>query len=149
MVACLFLHGTYVSILMCSPNNLRLACQFVALIYVRKSQHAFINPAITIILRMGAGGHGVPPLGSSDGRVRYKFASFWNRNHTVRALQRAAKNYHAMLEAERKERAASALRAHSSSMKGIRTQATAPQEKAPSTEKLLRFVKEQVLVDIY
>ncbi|MBA0599725.1 hypothetical protein Gorai_005932 [Gossypium raimondii] len=54
-----------------------------------------------------------------------------------------------MLEAERKERAASALRAHSSSMKGIRTQATAPQEKAPSTEKLLRFVKEQVLVDIY
>ncbi|TYH49558.1 hypothetical protein ES332_D10G145600v1 [Gossypium tomentosum] len=110
---------------------------------VRKSQHAFINPAITIILRMGAGGHGVPPLGSSDGRVRYKFASFWNRNHTVRALQRAAKNYHAMLEAERKERAASALRAHSSSMKGIRTQATAPQEKAPSTEKLLRFVKEQ------
>ncbi|PPD88197.1 hypothetical protein GOBAR_DD14869 [Gossypium barbadense] len=116
---------------------------------VRKSQHAFINPAITIILRMGAGGHGVPPLGSSDGRVRYKFASFWNRNHTVRALQRAAKNYHAMLEAERKERAASALRAHSSSMKGIRTQATAPQEKAPSTEKLLRFVKEQVLVDIY
>ncbi|KAG8481338.1 hypothetical protein CXB51_026280 [Gossypium anomalum] len=116
---------------------------------VRKSQHAFINPAITIILRMGAGGHGVPPLGSSDGRVRYKFASFWNRNHTVRALQRAAKNYHAMLEAERKERAASALRAHSSSMKGIRMQATAPQEKAPSTEKLLRFVKEQVLVDIY
>ncbi|KAK8332863.1 hypothetical protein V6Z12_A10G166600 [Gossypium hirsutum] len=116
---------------------------------VRKSQHAFINPAITIILRMGAGGHGVPPLGSSDGRVRYKFASFWNRNHTVRALQRAAKNYHAMLEAERKERAASALRAHSSSMKGIRTQATAPREKAPSTEKLLRFVKEQVLVDIY
>ncbi|KAK8619427.1 hypothetical protein V6N13_133388 [Hibiscus sabdariffa] len=34
---------------------------------IRKSQHAFINPAITIILRMGAGGHGVPPLGSSDG----------------------------------------------------------------------------------
>ncbi|KAK8982872.1 hypothetical protein V6N11_054857 [Hibiscus sabdariffa] len=69
---------------------------------IRKSQHAFINPAITIILRMGAGGHGVPPLGSSDGRVRYKFASFWNRNHTVRALQRATKNYHAMLEAEKK-----------------------------------------------
>ncbi|BBN70154.1 C2 domain-containing protein / GRAM domain-containing protein [Prunus dulcis] len=30
---------------------------------IRRSQHAFINPAITIILRMGAGGHGVPPLG--------------------------------------------------------------------------------------
>ncbi|XP_016691159.1 BAG-associated GRAM protein 1-like [Gossypium hirsutum] len=27
---------------------------------IRRSQHAFINPAITIILRMGAGGHGVP-----------------------------------------------------------------------------------------
>jgi hypothetical protein len=34
---------------------------------IRRSQHAFINPAITIILRMGAGGHGVPPLGSPDG----------------------------------------------------------------------------------
>ncbi|TXG72711.1 hypothetical protein EZV62_001290 [Acer yangbiense] len=69
---------------------------------IRKSQHAFINPSITIILRMGAGGHGVPPLGSPDGRVRYKFASFWNRNHAARTLQRAVKNHHAMLEAEKK-----------------------------------------------
>ena len=37
------------------------------LMKIRRSQHAFINPAITIILRMGAGGHGVPPLGSPDG----------------------------------------------------------------------------------
>lgn len=37
-----------------------------------------------------------------SGRVRYKFASFWNRNHTLRALQRAAKNYHALVEAEKK-----------------------------------------------
>lgn len=37
-----------------------------------------------------------------SGRVRYKFASFWNRNHALRALQRGAKNYHAMLEAEKK-----------------------------------------------
>lgn len=36
------------------------------------------------------------------GRVRYKFASFWNRNHAFRALQRARKNYHGMLEAEKK-----------------------------------------------
>ncbi|GAY44784.1 hypothetical protein CUMW_084470 [Citrus unshiu] len=69
---------------------------------IQRSQHAFINPAITIILRMGAGGHGVPPLGSPDGRVRYKFASFWNRNHALRQLQRTAKNYHTMLEAEKK-----------------------------------------------
>lgn len=34
---------------------------------IRRSQHAVINPAITIILCMGAGGHGVPPLGSPDG----------------------------------------------------------------------------------
>ncbi|KAK1385803.1 hypothetical protein POM88_023538 [Heracleum sosnowskyi] len=34
---------------------------------IRRSQHALINPAITIILRMGAGGHGVPPFGSPDG----------------------------------------------------------------------------------
>ncbi|GMJ08496.1 hypothetical protein like AT3G59660 [Hibiscus trionum] len=112
---------------------------------IRKSQHAFINPAITIILRMGAGGHGVPPLGSSDGRVRYKFASFWNRNHTVRALQRATKNYHAMLEAEKKERAASALRASSS-----RRQATTPRDKASKTKtEKIPFIKEQVLVGIY
>ncbi|URD82277.1 GRAM domain containing protein [Musa troglodytarum] len=69
---------------------------------IRRSQHAVINPAITIILRMGAGGHGVPPLGSPDGRVRYKFASFWNRNHTLRALQRIDKNFHASIEAEKK-----------------------------------------------
>lgn len=36
-----------------------------------------------------------------SGKVRYKFASFWNRNHTYRALQKAVKNYHAMLEAEK------------------------------------------------
>lgn len=36
------------------------------------------------------------------GRVRYKFASFWNRNHALRTLQRAVKNYHAMLAAEKK-----------------------------------------------
>ncbi|XP_043706394.1 BAG-associated GRAM protein 1-like isoform X2 [Telopea speciosissima] len=34
---------------------------------IKRSQHAFINPAVTIVLRMGAGGHGVPPLGSLDG----------------------------------------------------------------------------------
>lgn len=37
-----------------------------------------------------------------SGRVRYKFASFWNRNHVLRALQRAAKNFHEMLETEKK-----------------------------------------------
>ncbi|KAK8703518.1 hypothetical protein V6N13_047174 [Hibiscus sabdariffa] len=120
---------------------------------IRRSQHAFINPAVTIILRMGAGGHGVPPLGSSDvflsGRVRYKFASFWNRNHALRALQRAAKNYHAMLEAEKKERAESALRAHSSSIRGSRRQAMAPKDNASKPEKSQSFIKDEVLVGIF
>ncbi|PPR87393.1 hypothetical protein GOBAR_AA33296 [Gossypium barbadense] len=116
---------------------------------IRRSQHAFINPAITIILRMGAGGHGVPPLGSSDGRVRYKFASFWNRNHALRALQRSSKNYHTMLEAEKKEIAESALRAHSSSIRGSRRQATASKDNASKPEKSQAFIKEEVLVGIY
>ncbi|XWS13127.1 hypothetical protein CRYUN_Cryun36dG0011100 [Craigia yunnanensis] len=103
-------------------KQMKVVIPFEDIDEIRRSQHAFINPAITLILRIGAGGHGVPPLGSPDGRVRYKFASFWNRNHALRALQRAAKNYHAMLEAEKKERAESALRAHSSSIRGSRRQ---------------------------
>lgn len=37
-----------------------------------------------------------------SGRVRYKFASFWNRNHVFRGLLRVEKNYYTMLEAEKK-----------------------------------------------
>ncbi|XP_042941035.1 BAG-associated GRAM protein 1-like isoform X2 [Carya illinoinensis] len=116
---------------------------------IRRSQHAFINPAITIILRMGAGGHGVPPLGSPDGRVRYKFASFWNRNHALRALQCAAKNFHVMIEAEKKEKAESALRLHSSSVRGSKTQAKIPEDSVLKTGKLQSFIKEEVLVHIF
>ncbi|KAG6726819.1 hypothetical protein I3842_02G098600 [Carya illinoinensis] len=116
---------------------------------IRRSQHAFINPAITIILRLGAGGHGVPPLGSPDGRVRYKFASFWNRNHALRALQRAAKNFHDTLEAEKREKAESALRAHSSSVRGSKTQAKISEDSMPKTGKLQAFIKEEALVPIY
>ncbi|OVA05138.1 C2 calcium-dependent membrane targeting [Macleaya cordata] len=116
---------------------------------IKRSQHAFINPAITIILRMGAGGHGVPPLGSPDGRVRYKFASFWNRNHALRALQRAANNFHAMLEAEKKEKAQSALRAHSSSVRASARPIKAPEDNVPKAVKFQAFIKEEVLVGIY
>ncbi|XP_026443792.1 BAG-associated GRAM protein 1-like isoform X1 [Papaver somniferum] len=115
---------------------------------IKRSQHAFINPAITIILRMGAGGHGVPPLGSQDGRVRYKFASFWNRNHALRALQRSVKNFHAMLEAEKKENAQSALRAHSSSVRASGP-VKMPEQNVPKAVKYQAFVKEEVLVGIY
>ncbi|KAF5182698.1 Bag-associated gram protein, partial [Thalictrum thalictroides] len=116
---------------------------------VKRSQHAFINPAITIILRMGAGGHGVPPLGSPDGRVRYKFASFWNRNHAFRALQRTAKNFRDMLEAEKKENAQSALRAHSSSRVVSRGETKIRVDNVPKPVKYQAFIKDEVLVDIY
>ncbi|KAG5589622.1 hypothetical protein H5410_040136 [Solanum commersonii] len=116
---------------------------------IRRSQHAFINPAITIILRTGAGGHGVPPLGNPDGRVRYMFASFWNRNHAIRALQRSSMNYHAMLEAEKKEREQSALRAHSSSVKGSKKMDMSREENVPMTGKSQPFIKEEVLSGIY
>ncbi|XP_044950279.1 BAG-associated GRAM protein 1 [Hordeum vulgare subsp. vulgare] len=116
---------------------------------IRRSQHAVINPAITIFLRTGAGGHGVPPLGCPDGRVRYKFASFWNRNHTFRALQRAVKNFHAMIEAEKQERAQSALRALSSSRKNSSKEINVPEDCADLTGQLQPFVKEEVLVSVF
>ncbi|XP_016507369.1 BAG-associated GRAM protein 1-like isoform X3 [Nicotiana tabacum] len=116
---------------------------------IRRSQHAFVNPAITVILRMGAGGHGVPPLGNPDGRVRYKFASFWNRNHSLRALQRSADNYHEMLEAEKKEMEQSALRAHSSSVKGCKKMELNQEESVTKIQKSQPFIKEEVLSSIY
>ncbi|CAD6224233.1 unnamed protein product [Miscanthus lutarioriparius] len=116
---------------------------------IRRSQHAVINPAITIFLRMGAGGFGVPPLGCPDGRVRYKFASFWNRNHTFRALQRAVKNFQMMIEAEKQERAQSALRAHSSSRKTSKQEINVPEDCAALTGQLQPFVKEEVLVPVF
>ncbi|CAL0313520.1 unnamed protein product [Lupinus luteus] len=116
---------------------------------IRRSQHALINPAITIILRMGAGGHGVPPLGSPDGRVRYKFASFWNRNHAFRNLQRAANNFHEILEVEKKENTESELHAHSSSAQGGKILDKVPEESIPKTGKLQPFIKAEALVGIY
>eukprot|EP00850_Spirogloea_muscicola_P000883 SM000003S11128 [mRNA] locus=s3:1164169:1170142:+ [translate_table: standard] len=80
---------------------------------MRRSQHAMINPSITLILRAGAGGHGVPPLASPDGRAKYKFASFWNRNHTLRLLQKAVADYATMEQVEVQEAEQSLMRAQS------------------------------------
>nr|XP_043609763.1 BAG-associated GRAM protein 1 isoform X1 [Erigeron canadensis] len=113
---------------------------------IRRSQHAVINPAITIVLRMGAGGHGVPPLRSPDGRVRYMFASFWNRNHTIKTLQRLAKNYHSMVEAEKKEQQQSELRASSSSLKSRKPVAVLEEN---VVKKQQPFIQENVLTGIY
>ncbi|KZV48473.1 hypothetical protein F511_18279 [Dorcoceras hygrometricum] len=116
---------------------------------IKRSQHALINPAITIILQTGAGGHGVPPLGSPDGRVRYMFASFWNRNHALRAIQRAVKDYQEMIEAEKKEKEQSALRAHSSSIRGSSRHSNDSEESMGKTEKFQPFINEECLSGIY
>ncbi|KAK9725197.1 hypothetical protein RND81_05G128300 [Saponaria officinalis] len=116
---------------------------------IRRSQHAVINPAITIILRLGAGGVGVPPLGSSDGRVRYKFASFWNRNHAEKILQRCLTNFRAMLDSEKKAIALSALRAHSSSTRVTQKQPKVVEESLPKIDKFQPFIKDEALVSIY
>ncbi|KAE8806419.1 C2 and GRAM domain-containing protein [Hordeum vulgare] len=115
---------------------------------ITKSQLAVINPAITIFLRTGAGGHGVPSLGCPDGRVRYIFASFWNRNHTIRALEQAVKNFHTMIEAEKQERARSALRALSGSRKNS-MEIDVPEDCADLIGLLQPFVKEEVLVSVF
>ncbi|KAH6768232.1 C2 domain-containing protein / GRAM domain-containing protein [Perilla frutescens var. frutescens] len=139
---------------------------------IRKSQHALINPSVTIILREGTGGHCVPPLGNADGRVRYKFASFWNRNNALRAIQHIAKNYHAMLEDEKKEREQSALLAsikeeepaligiakeekqsaldaHNCSVRGCESQSKTSEEIVAKPEKFQPFIKEEVLTSIF
>ncbi|KAJ3681402.1 hypothetical protein LUZ60_015891 [Juncus effusus] len=116
---------------------------------IRKSQHALINPAITIVLRTGAGGYGVPPLSSPDGRVNYMFASFWNRSHTMRILQKSAENYLAMLLAEKKEWEQSAKRAHSSSVRRPINETVIPENNADVTAKIQPFIKEEVLVSIF
>lgn len=115
---------------------------------IKRSQHALINPAITIILRMGAGGHGAPPLGSRDGRLRYKFASFWNRKHAERALQLALKNFCATAQAD-KEREKSALHEHISPSRGSRRHANNPQESIPKTVQFQPFIKDDVLTVIH
>ncbi|KAM3224207.1 hypothetical protein ACQJBY_057550 [Aegilops geniculata] len=115
---------------------------------ITKSQLAVINPAITIFLRTGAGGHGVPSLACPDGRVRYIFASFWNRNRTVRALEQAVKNFHTMIEAEKQEHARSALRALSGSRNNS-MEKDVQEDRADLTGLPQPFVKEDVLVSVF
>lgn len=116
---------------------------------IKRSQHAVINPAVTIILRVGAGGVGVPPLGTSDGRVRYQFASFWNRSHTLKALQRSAKRFHELIEVEKKENEESVLRAYSSLVRGGKRMTKIPEVSVPKAKKFQPFIKEEVLASIH
>ncbi|XP_076887251.1 BAG-associated GRAM protein 1-like [Bidens hawaiensis] len=127
-------------------KQLKVIIPFGDIEEIRRSQHAVINPAVTIVLRLGAGGHGAPPLRSPDGRVRYMFASFWNRNHAIRTLQRAAKNYHSMIEAEKKEKQHSELRASSSSLVHKKPTKVLAESVVKKKEP---FVQEDVLTGIY
>ncbi|GJM85482.1 hypothetical protein PR202_ga01934 [Eleusine coracana subsp. coracana] len=68
---------------------------------IKRSQHSLINPAISIILHADADGHEIPHSCSQNGRARYTFASFWNRNRTFRALETAIQNYRATFKAEK------------------------------------------------
>ncbi|KAF3337867.1 C2 and GRAM domain-containing protein [Carex littledalei] len=83
-------------------KQLKVIIPFEDIDEIKRSLHAFVNPAITIVLHTGANGLGVAPLCYENGRVRYKFTSFWNRNRSFRVLQDALKRYQAMLHAEKK-----------------------------------------------
>ncbi|KAL1557212.1 BAG-associated GRAM protein 1-like isoform X2 [Salvia divinorum] len=115
---------------------------------IRKSQHALINPSITLILREGTGGHGLPPLGNVDGIIRYKFASFWNRNTALRSLQHIAKNYHDMLESETKEKQ-SAQKTCNCGVKGSERESKTSEDIVTKPENFQPFIKEEVLTSIY
>eukprot|EP00897_Mesotaenium_endlicherianum_P004728 jgi/Mesen1/4283/ME000022S03574 len=94
-------------------KQIRVIIPFEDIDEMRKSVHAFINPAITVILRSGIGGYGVPPLVSRDGRAKYKFASFWNRGYTLRTLRRSLANFFNMEEASAQEEQHVVMRARS------------------------------------
>ncbi|KAG4401124.1 hypothetical protein GLYMA_07G207902v4 [Glycine max] len=131
-------------------SQMKLTSSVTILLFlkIQRSELALINPAITIILRKGAGGHGVPPfspLGSPDGRVGCMFASFVDRNKALENLQRASKNFHEILEAG-KENAEPELRALSDSARGSKALDKALEESMPKTGKLQPFIKEEALV---
>ncbi|KAK7345966.1 hypothetical protein VNO80_20479 [Phaseolus coccineus] len=116
---------------------------------IQKSAHAMINPAITIILREGAGGRGVPPLKSRNDRATYMFASFLSgRNRVLNDLQqRAEKNFNEMLEVE-KEKALPELCAHCSSGRGSKILDKAFEDSMPKTGKLQPTIQGEASVDI-
>ncbi|XP_025623019.1 BAG-associated GRAM protein 1 isoform X6 [Arachis hypogaea] len=120
-------------------KELKVVIPFEDIDEIQRIQHAFINPGVEIILRKGSGGHGVPPLRSLDGRLRYKFTLFWNRNDAFKNLQHAAK----------KKNIESELQAHSSSVAAHKILDKATEESMPETRKLKPFIKEEVLVGIY
>ncbi|KAG0611574.1 hypothetical protein M758_7G150700 [Ceratodon purpureus] len=117
---------------------------------IKKSHHSLINPAITITLRSGSGGQGVPPLVSADGRSKYKFASFWNRNQALRALERALKKFTAMQEAVKEEQHVSSMRTKSSSFRVSEEDFDEDAPSAPPEAPIVMqpFLKDDVLSEV-
>ncbi|RLM80957.1 C2 and GRAM domain-containing protein [Panicum miliaceum] len=118
---------------------------------IKRSQHSLINPAITIFLNAGAGGHGsgTPRSCSQNGRVRYTFASFWSRNRTFRALETALHSYEATLEAEKQVRAHVLLQRESNSVIGSKTDSTkTPGKNIEKSITFQPFINEHVLADV-
>ncbi|KAM0886371.1 hypothetical protein ACQ4PT_029735 [Festuca glaucescens] len=116
---------------------------------IKRSQHSLINPAITIFLHTGAGGHGAPTLSSQNGSIRYKFTSFWNRNRTFRSLETALQSYRATLDAEKQVR--SHLLPNGESMNVISSRTDNIKTEDRSIELAITyqpFINEHVLVDV-
>ncbi|XP_062219581.1 BAG-associated GRAM protein 1-like [Phragmites australis] len=116
---------------------------------IKRSQHSLINPAITIFLNAGTSGHGVPRSCNQNGRVRYMFTSFWNRNHTFRALETALQSYRATFEAEKQMRAHLLLQRGSDDL--INSKANNIKSAKKSIEKDITFqpfINKHVLVDV-
>ncbi|OEL34707.1 BAG-associated GRAM protein 1 [Dichanthelium oligosanthes] len=116
---------------------------------IKRSQHSLINPAITIFLNAGSGGHGTPRSCSQNGRVRYTFASFWSRNRTFRALETALQSYEATLEAEKQVRAHVLLQQERNSVLSSKTDSTkTPGKNIEKAITFQPFINEHVLADV-
>ncbi|KAM0875716.1 hypothetical protein ACQ4PT_036646 [Festuca glaucescens] len=116
---------------------------------IRRSQHSLINPAITIFLHTGAGGHGAPTLCCQNGSIRYKFTSFWNRNRTFRALEAALQSYRATLDAEKQVRSHLLPKGESMNVISSRTDNIKTEDRSIELAITYQpFINEHVLVDV-
>ncbi|CAM0945315.1 unnamed protein product [Alopecurus aequalis] len=116
---------------------------------IRRGQHSLINPAITIFLHTGADGHGAPLLCCQNGRVRYKFTSFWNRNRTFRALETALQSYRESFDAEKQVRAHLHFKGESMSVTSSRIDNIKTEDRCIELAITFQpFINENVLVDV-
>ncbi|KAJ4814316.1 C2 domain-containing protein / GRAM domain-containing protein [Rhynchospora pubera] len=123
-------------------KQLKVIIPFEDIDEIKRTQHSFVNPAISIILHAGANGLGAPPLCNRNGRVRYKFTSFWNRNQSFRALQDTLTRYRAMLQAEKK------VKMHSLTNIDQLTRVVKRDEEKGTREKFFQpFINQEILVD--